>query len=391
MFLSRIYQVKYTMTVQCPVPYYSLEINTGSSGTFCCKMQQSQRLNIAIDQFQNLATEDLRSELMQGDKLNDVCRACGGQGHDTRRSRKISQYQAMAWPVDRPRAQLRDLHLALDNVCAASCMACSPNLSTTIDLLTRDHSDQQRQRWFGPAGHRRPQVYKSLDLDLIAQHTDQVELLQIYGGEPLISPLWPQLIDMVNNMPRLHKLALTTGMKQIKPQWVDLLVDLPDKIKIDLVISLDAPLEMNHWIRGCEPGEFLAAWQLIDAVRDRFSRLVVQPVLANYNVWALPELVSAVEEIMGPMEISSTPVWEPAELHASQLPPEIKQRSLDKIALNRSAKDTAWLHRLYKTAQDLMRNRDCVDWSASRQRIHLLPNLRGDHRNIDHWLDQYLH
>lgn len=387
------------MPTQCAVPYYSLEINGRSSGTFCCKMDQRSRLDIAVTEFTSPEVNALRDQLMQGPELDEICRACArpqNQGQEwldsTRRTRKTQQYQQLGWMVQDPQPQLRDLHMALDNVCASSCMACSPNLSSTIDLLTRDMTPTERSQHFGRAGHLRTRAYKSIDLAALEPHFKDLELVQIYGGEPLISPLWPQMMEVLSRSPGLRKLSVTTGMKQIKQRWFQAMVDLPSNVELELVISCDAPLDMNHWIRGCTEQEFMSAWQIIEPLRERFQHILIQPVIANYNVWALPDLVKFVAETLGPHMIVSSPVWEPRELHAGQLPDAVKTATINKISAadHSTANQVWWLKRLYKTALDLCREPQTESWDRSLERMQLLPALRGDTRTIDHWLERYL-
>lgn len=385
------------MPVYCPVPYYSLEINQQDRGHFCCKMDQRQRSDTALSEFASVSVSQLRDQLMTS--RSDLCRACDPQPHQpshldsSRRLRKIAQYQQLGWEVNDPQPQLRDLHMALDNVCASSCIACSPNLSSTIDLMTRDQGQQQRMTWFARAGQLRPRAYKSLDLKALRDSFESLELVQIYGGEPLISPLWPEWIATAQQLPKLKFMSLTTGMKQIKARWFDLLCSLPDRIELELVVSMDAALDMNHWIRGCTEQEFMESWSMIDAARSRFKHVIIQPVIANYNVWALPELVAAIDQLMGTDQaIGSSPVWAPTELHAGQLPPELKVAAINKIkqADDATPNQRWWVKRMYKTALNLLRQPQTVDWKQCQKRINLLPNLRGDARTIDHWLDQYL-
>lgn len=342
-------------------------------------MDQKISPQIPLDQFLSQDTDSIRQELFGGSDLRPACRACD-TAHATRRSVRTTYYDSLGWNTENPQPQLRDLTLALDNICASSCLACSPRNSTSIAQLSNQLPSHGVQ-WFS----RTSQPTAQINLAMLEPYLDQLQIIQVYGGEPLFSPQWLDFIELCNRMPNLQAVALTTGLNRIKKPHVAALAQLAQRIKVGLTVSIDAPLEYNHWIRDCSPEQVQTGLDLISTVP--VSRLNIQPVIANYNIFALPELVQVVHDIVpGHFFWSHSPIWDPIELRPSNLPPDIKNAVVAKL----SAAMIQSPNSLYRTAIELMTMPKTVDWKKSVARIELLPKLRGCTENFDYWLHKYL-
>jgi hypothetical protein len=191
--------------------------------------------------------------------------------------------------------------------------------------------------------------------------------------------------------PKLKELVVNTGLKQIKPQWFQKLVDLPRQINIQLLISMDAPLEYNNWIRGCSEQEFLDAYQLIKANKDRFDRISYQAVIAAYNVFSLPDWIEQVQQLSGESKpyFSSSTVWDPVEVAAWQLPPDLKAQTIDYLTSRLATAPSSGRHVL-NTALELLKKPATVEWATAVERMELLPRKRGNTTDLNHWIARYL-
>lgn len=368
----------------CWVPYYSLEL-TPLQTTLCCKMNHSIAPTFSLDEYHSDRLETVRDQLFKGPELAPVCAACAVDQPHTRRKIKQDQWTKMGW-TDPEKGQLRDLQIALDNVCASSCIPCNPNLSTTIAnyMLDDARSAGLYPRWI---------IGKSrlFDLDKLAEDWQNLEVVHVFGGEPLLSPQWPKFVEIMAASPKLKELVVNTGLKQIKPQWFQKLVDLPRQINIQLLISMDAPLEYNNWIRGCSEQEFLDAYQLIKANKDRFDRISYQAVIAAYNVFSLPDWIEQVQQLSGESKpyFSSSTVWDPVEVAAWQLPDQLKADTVQYLTGHLTTAPDSGRHVL-KTALELLKKPATVDWTTAVNRMELLPRKRGNTTDLSYWIAKYL-
>lgn len=383
----------------CPVPLYSVNVSAQHSN-FCCRIK-SAGPQVRIEDFHSDAAESLRTQLTQP-QLDPLCSACDTASIDTRKNQRQRLYNLLAWPI-RHSAEpvLRDLSISLDNVCASSCIACSAQLSTTIARLIRPlPPKQQQQLKFYSTGSS---AYQGVDLASMAPLVSQVEILHLYGGEPLISPQWPRVIELIcQHMPNLQVLLFNTGLNAVKPSWIDMLNQLNPNIRIWCTVSIDAPLDYNHWIRSCEPQQVQQGVNALSTVKA-IKAIHYQPVIANYNVMALPEWLACVRQLSGSITPkllsvrpgclmqSVSPVWDPEELSANNLPPAIKQRVLQKLhhAVETEA-DQHIANTLYQTAIELIQRPVTRPWDQSLQRIELYPKLRGSTETFEDWVKLYL-
>lgn len=373
----------------CSVPLYSLNVSANRSN-FCCKIKSSGP-SVRIEDFHSPAAQWWRTQLTQP-QLDPLCSACDTVSSDNRKIQRQRLYNQLSWPTRHSeKPVLRDLSISLDNVCASSCIACSATLSTSIARLIRPLPPQQQQQLkFYSTGSS---AYQGVDLASMAPLVSQVEILHLYGGEPLISPQWPRVIELIcQHMPNLQVLLFNTGLNAVKPSWIDMLNQLNPKIRIWCTVSIDAPLDYNHWIRSCEPQQVQQGVNALSTVKN-ISALRYQPVIANYNVMALPEWLACVRQLSGSVtpKLLSSPVWDPEELSPHNLPPDIKQRVLQKLhSALKDETDHLTARTLYQTAIELIQRPVTRPWDQSLQRIELYPRLRGSTETFEDWVKLYL-
>lgn len=373
----------------CWVPYYSLE-TTARQVTLCCKMAPELAPKFSIDEYHSPRLDQIRRELFElPQELTDLCRACKGSNNFTRQKIKHREYQEWSWPEPKS-AALKDLHIALDNVCASSCTMCNPNLSHSIARLVKDLDDVDKiyPRW------RSSEPTTLQNLDSLAGLVSELEVVHVFGGEPLISPQWPRLIELLKSSAgRLKKITLNTGMKKIKESSIEQLVNLDSSIEIDLLISLDGPMDLNQWIRGCSESEFAEAYAMLIKHRSRFNKFAFQSVLGAFNIWALPEWNQCVQElsqgIPQPGRSIST-IWDPLAMSPWQLPDELKTRTKIKLEQALNTRDRGFQTVILQALKVLQSQPAGVTWEESLKSMSRLPKLRGETTTLDFYIEKYL-
>jgi hypothetical protein len=375
----------------CLVPYYSLNVSHQYSN-FCCKLTKPSP-EVTVESWHSASAEALREKLVGGSELDPVCSACAvPQGYESRRVNRHRVFKILGIDsADRP--VLKDLSISIDNVCASSCIACNSILSTAIARLEQNlTADQIQHHQLRQQPNSSSTVYQGLDLDRFVGHVGSVEILQIYGGEPLFSPQWPKIIDMINqHMPNLKVLYFNTGLNSVKTRWIDLLNTVDPRVKIRAFVSIDAPLDYNQWIRNTDPGDVMQGLAALKNL-DRDITVCYQPVLANYNVWVLPELVGLLRELdQKDPEITFSTVFDPEVLKPCNLPPEIKAATEKKLTAAQAQETNPTIAAsVYANALGHLKKTQTQPWDRSRERIELYPGLRGSNLTLDHWLDRYL-
>jgi hypothetical protein len=291
------------------------------------------------------------------------------------------------------RAELRKLIIGMDNICASSCIQCGPHFSHTLGRLAASQLPQVREQ-VGVESAGTQQV----DLAKLDGQLAHLEILHLFGGEPLFSPNLVDLIKLCQEQaPRLRRISLSTGLTRIKESHVSLLNDL--NIEVYLNVSLDGPMELNSWIRGITPEEFTSSWDMIDRYPNvRISGF--QTTIGAYNVFALPEYLEFLHAIwpttraarlhgqLRPV-LMSTLILNPAQLSPRQLPPEFKKQIKPKLI---SAKQTSpgWAKELFSTAIFNLDLPSTHDWPVCLNRLNAYPAWRGETTSWEDMWHKYM-
>jgi transcription elongation factor Elf1 len=374
----------------CWVPYYSIEVNPYGGARPCCKFigPTPYDENFISDFFsEKLAA--WRKDHFEGDSLLEGCRACDVPANNYS-FRKFSEdnYRKTGWtaPVTH---QLKKVTIALDNVCASSCVMCGSHFSTTIGNLLKS-ADIKTYHRFVEINKENPVNSKS-NFEEIENHLDDLEIVHLYGGEPLMSPNFLKFIDIISKAPKLRILSFSTGLKQIKESHIQAIKEQLSQCNIYATVSIDAPLDLNHWIRGIDEAEYKEKFALL-------SKYVVpsgfQITIGAYNVFALPECVETIKKIWPVTKtptLMSSPIIAPEQLRVAQLPLEIKQQIRDKLnAYLNSGDCPRFAVELIRTGIELTNASSTLEWSSCVEYMQTLPALRGQPETFDFWINKYL-
>ena len=380
-----------TATVKpiCWVPYYSAEI-THMGTSPCCKI--GPRANTPytdLKSFSSPAVEQWRTDSFHGDQLLEQCNACRVPdpvfSYKTQNRR---DFQKQGW-LNPTRAELRKLIIGLDNICSSSCIQCGPHFSTTLGNLARKQSTVIPI--YGPDYQVTP--LSQLSLDQLDGCVSSLEILHLYGGEPLISPNLLPLLDLLaEQAPKFRSLTLSTGLCRIKPSHVAALAQLADRgVAVNCNVSLDGPQELNSWIRGITMEEFEQGWQLLLA-HPKIKIGGFQTTIGIYNIFALPELI---EEIAArwrwstPPLMQSTVIHKPAQLNPRQLQAQDRVPTAARLQDSLAAAPR-WARELLSTALHSITLDSTCAWPHALARLEAHPKWRGDTRSWQQWRDRYL-
>ena len=395
---------KYTMTTKplCWVPYYSVELSHKNTRP-CCKFDSNiQGPYSKFEDFFSADSDKWREDSFMGDKLLDQCKACKvPQNVYSHEKNNRKRYTLDGWTAP-TKTELRKLIIGMDNICASSCIQCGPHFSTTIDKLARDSG--QHKPILGE-DYQFPGV-QQVDLTQLDGRLADLEILQLWGGEPLFSPNLLTLLDMVRaQSPKLRTVGICTGLRKIKESHVAALASL--NVEVIVNVSIDGPLDINHWIRGITPSEFTSAFDLLVKYKPNIKIVGFQNTIGSYNVFSLPEYVDTINTIwlennLNKQEITnSSPYYKtnpyltsgiilhPEVLHPKQMPDTIKQQIDLKL---KKALITApnWAKEMLRTGIFSLSQPSNLPWTSALERVNAYPKWRDGSSNWQDWHDRYM-
>lgn len=383
----------------CWVPYYSIEIGTNGELHPCCKIKGTgpYTSESKIDDFYSEAANEWRRQnFEEQDVLPEACVACKVPANtfSYRGLNKTIWLEKFKWAI--PEAPtLKKIIIAMDNVCSSSCVMCGPAASSTIanflnkNVITFFDSRPEHKM----SNLIKKPVHQGTTLELLDHHKTTLEVLHIYGGEPLISPNLEKAVEVAINAPNFKFMSFSTGLQNIKESHVELLSKYRSQLRIKANISLDGPLDLNHWSRGISADEFTKNFKL---VKDNMQIIGFQSTIGIYNVFALPELVEVVKRLWTGMPtqvpiLMSGPIQSPIELSPNQLPDDVKEQVIHKLTMYlESGKCPSYATELIQTGIDYCSRPSTLPWETCREYVHIFPILRGNNLTIEHWIEKYL-
>lgn len=373
----------------CWVPYYSIEVNPYGGARPCCKyIGPSPYGKDYVDDFFSERLIAWRKDHFEDGKLLEGCKAC--QVPDNTYSfRNFSEksYRSLGWK-DPETHQLRKLTLALDNVCASSCVMCGSHFSTTIGNLLKS-TDIKTYHRFVEISKEHPINSKS-DFAGLENHLEDLEIVHLYGGEPLISPNFIKFMTVIKQAPKLRRITFSTGLKQIKESHLEFLKENFSHVGIFATVSLDAPLDLNEWVRGIDEEEYLEKFHLLSQYVGMSG---FQTTIGSYNVFALPECVELMKTLWTNKykqpTVMSSPIIAPEELRPGQMPDDLKKK-IDQKLRSYLSSSPSYGTELINTGINLLSQPATKQWSNCLDYMHTLPKLRGNIETFDYWTEKYL-
>lgn len=250
----------------CVNPWYQIRINPDASVSHC---------NRAVDESYPLATDNFVTEFQRNSGLVNArdhyansnpgvmkncvrCFAEESSGLDTYRIKQnvmafihpdkfhesLAQSDVLG-RINQGVALPKYVFVKFSNDCDLTCRMCSVQASSSINELYQTHLPDRYRPEFKTHWPSDTKLWESfLDLTL---RNDQLDILQINGGEPLSDPsFWKFLRVMVSHGKTDIKLIVTTNCVQYHPELVELLSEFQHVV---LDMSVETFTEVNDYIR----------------------------------------------------------------------------------------------------------------------------------------------
>jgi hypothetical protein len=378
----------------CWVPYYSIEINPFAGARPCCKfLGKSPYGENFLEDYYSEATNNWRKDSFESGVLPDSCNACKVDQTEysyLEFSKNIYIKEGFPLPTQ---PKIKKILLALDNVCASSCIMCGPHFSTTIanmlhkNKITMFHRQQASDTdKFIPT-----KQLESIDFE---KHLTDLEFLHFYGGEPLISPNLEKFLKNASiHCKKIKKISFSTGLKNVKESNLELFKKYLPNCTLSANVSIDGPFDLNYWIRGIDENEYRNKFNLLKT----YSHISgFQITVGAYNFFAMPECIQTIEDLTADLPnrqelvLMASPIINPEVLSVKQVPDDIKVRATAKLSKYLENDCPSYARELIQTSINLTTEKSTVDWNNSIEYMEILPKFRNNTINFPFWIEKYL-
>lgn len=279
----------------CVAPFVGVEILKDGKLAPCCRYLDKEIKPDWVfrnfNQWWNTGLDDLRQEL-----LNDIpsngCVSCwrdesiGVTSYRQNLNNKFPQYNNLTQPLDLPINQMYNF----GNFCNLKCIMCSPFASSQVEA-----EYEKNQKEFNKIGiqfitDKEIKWYKTSNfVDLKDQLAQQVQSIQLQGGEPLLSPDALNLLRSIPD-PSVVDLTVTTNATIVTADIIELLKQFKD---VTITVSLEGVGPHNDYLR------YGSVWREIEnnilALQQSFNTIIAH-TFQRTSLQALPGLLQFVEQ-----------------------------------------------------------------------------------------------
>ncbi len=279
---------------------------------------------------------EIRRQLYSGQPV-DACSIC--YKNEQAGVSSYRQWSNKYWLGDHPEAKrfLEQIHrsaregfstekpvsfdLRIGNTCNLKCRMCSPEYSSQIERDEVHGAGWRAGQMPRDKEHRFSNNIEDWSqsqalLDEIIEFTEDVEFIQLAGGEPTINKTQTEWLEHLVSSGRAGKVSLTiwTNLTNVKPSYFELLAQFK---QLTVVISSDGYGPTFEYIR------FPAKWtQLEDNARKLLSlaraNVYISPVLQAYNLLTVTDLYRWAD--LRGIHGAVNPLHGPDYLHARVVP-----------------------------------------------------------------------
>jgi len=312
----------------CGQAYYNIHIE-GEHKSPCCLIYNTDywTKQPVTDAFNSDEFNNIRKAFDKGQQ-HPACQTCWHQENATGSSPRLSYTQRLrdqsgidqnSQKVTRPIS----VQWNFSNTCNYACRTCWLQYSTgwlreTRDLMNEgdDDATQQYNKW-----SKSP--WDQTRLDEIVPHLDNVEHLELFGGETLLSAKMPSMLKMIVDMGRAKHINLvltTNGSVGPSTKLTDLLAEFKH---VKLTFSIDAVTpDTFKYVRT---GDFMQVSDNVDRWQESSTvETFANPTFSSLNMWDCDRILKTLGQRFGITNVGWNWVEGPARYNAVHMPENIK-------------------------------------------------------------------
>jgi len=215
------------------------------------------------------------------------------------------------WENDIDKLELNPYHVpkmievVFDNLCNLGCSYCDSGQSSTWASRIKNNPLTLKTDYRNLYNTIHIENAKSIDTYLNAwlnwwpEISQEVEILKISGGEPLISPSFWNFFEVLDNSEASHLDFRINSNMSIKSDYVDKFIEKTKQFKtVTISASIDAVGDIAEYARaGLDYNLFLKNIKKWCEESDNNGHLVLQSTVNILNIWGLKEKLKLVLEL----------------------------------------------------------------------------------------------
>ncbi len=315
----------------CPLPWVHLSLEPKGTVFTCCNAYEFEPLGNVRDEtlveiFQGPAMNKIREQFLNGE-VPSQCLLCVNAeklGQISLREISLAKFSD-AFPAKS--SVIKFLGLRLSNLCNYACRTCSPDLSTAWykDSLLADKRFSKGT----------VKAFNSTEdfLEQLRASVDDLEVIYIAGGEPLITPEFQAMLEFLLTKERADiELIINTNFSRPNDKILQLLTHFKS---VNLSLSLDGMFEQGEYLR--HGMNWLETEMRIKNFLKNYPsmKLKLFPTVSIYNVFHVSDFLGYVLEkkYFRPSDIAINPVTSPANFNFQILPETLKKQAINKLTL----------------------------------------------------------
>jgi sulfatase maturation enzyme AslB (radical SAM superfamily) len=270
------------------MPFMSVDVHDGVFRPCCHNRHADWSRYATVEAYWNSQTlQQLRHNLMTGikDTSCETCWNMEAQGHVSMRQSVTPDRRISA--ADRCQPRIKQVKLMTGNTCNLACMMCFRTVSSTYDKIWSAAPD-----WPTPAAKAATLQYDHAMEQYILQHLDQIEYIEVLGGEPLFSRRFMDLLAiLVQEGAHEHiTLFVITNGTLMTNGMINLLKQFKRTV---LAVSVDGVGLVNEYQRW--PSRWSEVDYNLSVINSEFDMSIL-PTVTALNLIHLPRLVDYCDE-----------------------------------------------------------------------------------------------
>lgn len=301
----------------CPIPFTNISLQSDDITLPCCQFMDIKPFKPHIPIYEIINGEfmiDMRQRLLDGQPI-DGCETCYDEESMGLISKRLGAINSIGYKTE---FELSRIELFLDNVCNLKCRTCS---SAHSHLLFSDEIKLYGTT-FSPNKYLLNTTFKDLDLS-------KLTTIEILGGEPTISSNLEEFLTMLELKQRTHEVTISINTNGMLAPIGSLLKTLLNCKKLKLLISVDAPGNLNDYIRGESNFNSISKQlefynQLPNQRPENTTEIFVHSAVSIYNVNYLNDLQVWIKKHFTNIGTSFQLVQHPSWLSIANTPQDFK-------------------------------------------------------------------
>jgi len=330
----------------CPMPFVNIEARTDGTIGVCCQLDNVIRQpdgkpynlgeHVLSDGWNSGWLQDLRSQFLAGEKPSSCysCWTAEDAGIDSKRQRALRDFPNTLEQVQAGTQQSKpvSMDLKLGNICNNRCRICSSYASSLWVAEEKKRDGDSNRFWDDMRVAGRWPDRNSAFWDDFRDFSSDVELMEFYGGEPLLINQHYDILQNLIDTGRSQNIVLVYNTNG--SVWPDRGIQLwPHFKQVLLSFSIDGVGSQFEYIRNP------AKWHTVNDHLHRLQalnmpnlRIDICYTVSIFNIYYMDQILDWQQAEFPDIPVYYNHVYTPQHLSCKVLPRAVKLQIYKKFA-----------------------------------------------------------